>query len=287
MEFNDKMDIKTARCSGMCNGVKRALRILEDALLELDGEKLYVYNDIVHNTFVINELKQKNVAIVKNVDDIPDGAAVVFSAHGVSRSVEDECRRRKLRIFDASCLLVKKNHRIVEDAAHDGKTVVFIGSGEHPECIGTVGRIGAGKCFIVNSTDEVEKLPESDERIVVVAQTTLSADDVTEIRKCLEDKYLNCEYAGGICYATSDRQNAVKELAKECDLILVAGSEKSSNSRKLVQIAGEKGCMAVLVDSIEELKDFDFGPFHKVGITAGASTPDIQIRRLIDFIRTK
>ncbi len=281
------MDIKTARQYGMCAGVKRALDIVDKALLDCGNSTLYIYNEIVHNNFVINELKQKNIIFVHSVDDIPDGAVTVFSAHGVPLCVEQSAKEKKLRVFDATCLLVKKNHYAVEEAFKQNTAVVFIGKKSHPECIGTVGRVPDGYCFVVENKEDIAKIPHVSNDIISVAQTTLAMSDVAVIKAALSDKFKNIKHLGGICFATEERQRAVAELAKECDVILVAGSAASSNSCRLVQIAKEYGCAAYLVDSVDDAKKIDLSLYHHVGITAGASTPQRQIDELIEFISLK
>lgn len=281
------MAVKIARCCGMCNGVKRALDIVEDALKQCEDETLYVYNEIVHNSFVINELKKKNIVFVHNVDEIPDGASVVFSAHGVSADIENRCKKKALRIFDATCLLVKKNHHLAECADQEGKGIIFIGKKSHPECIGTVGRVRKREdlyCHVVEKESDIELLPEFDSMLVSIAQTTLSVADVEKICASLSKKFMHIQHFGGICFATSERQAAVRELASECDLILVAGSKTSSNSCRLQQIAIECGCDALLIDDIAVMDDIDLDKYCNIGITAGASTPDIKIKELIERV---
>ena len=281
------MDIKMARHLGMCAGVQRALDITERALQECNGTTLYVYNEIVHNNFIINKLKQKNVKFVHSVDEIPCGAVTVFSAHGVSRKVEEAAKAKQLRIFDATCLLVKKNHRAVEEASAQNKPVIFIGKKTHPECIGTVERVPDRYCFVVENQDDIAGLPDCNKEIISVTQTTLAISDAEKIKAALNLKYPCIRHSDGICFATDERQRAVMALAKECDIILVAGSAASSNSCRLVQIAEESGCRAYLVDSIEDAEKIDFSEVKCVGITAGASTPQSQIDGLIDFVSLK
>lgn len=281
------MDIKTARQYGMCAGVKRALDIVDKALRDCGNSTLYIYNEIVHNNFVINDLKQKNIVFVHDIADIPDGAVTVFSAHGVPLGVEEAAKKKNLRVFDATCLLVKKNHCAVEEAFRQNKAVVFIGKKSHPECVGTVGRVPEGYCFVVENKEDIAKIPHVSNSMISVAQTTLAMSDVAGIKAALDDKFQNIKHLGGICFATEERQRAVADLAKECDVILVAGSSASSNSCRLVQIAKENGCDSYLVDSVEDAKKIDLSLYHRVGITAGASTPQSQIDELIMFISLK
>ena len=281
------MKIKIARHYGLCGGVKRALNIVEEALKECNGEILYIFHEIVHNTFVINELKKKNIIFTDSLDSVPDGAKIVFSAHGVSRAVEDKSREKNLRIFDATCLLVKKNHDIVAQAFAEKKRVVFIGIKSHPECIGTIGRVDDGYCLVVENEDDIKNMPDIDGEVVSLSQTTLAIDDTEKIRKSLSRKYPQIKHENGICSSTSLRQQSVRELAMECDLILVIGSKTSSNSCRLLQIAKNCGSEAKLVDSVEDIKDFDFSGVSCAGITAGASTPQEQIDEIINFVRMK
>lgn len=279
------MRVKIADCLGICNGVRRALDIVEQALDACENNILYVYNEIVHNTFVINELKKRNVIFVHSVDEIPDGAFVVFSAHGVSRDVEAAAKEKNLRVFDATCLLVKKNHRAVEQAFAEKKRIIFIGKRTHTECVGTIGRVADGYCYVVENEKDVDLLPDFDDEVIVVTQTTLAMCDVENISSLLDRKYKNIKHLGGICFATYDRQNAIIKLAKECDLILVAGSAASSNSCRLVQIAEKCGINAQLIDSVDDVKNIDFSSYQCVGITAGASTPQEKIDELITFVQ--
>ena len=281
------MDIKTARQYGMCAGVKRALDIVDKALHVCGNSTLYIYNEIVHNNFVINDLKQKNIVFVHDIAEIPDGAVTVFSAHGVPLGVEEAAKKKNLRVFDATCLLVKKNHCAVEEAFRQNKAVVFIGKKSHPECVGTVGRVPEGYCFVVENKEDIAKIPHVSNSMISVAQTTLAMSDVAGIKAALDDKFQNIKHLGGICFATEERQRAVADLAKECDVILVAGSSASSNSCRLVQIAKENGCDSYLVDSVEDAKKIDLSLYHRVGITAGASTPQSQIDELTVFISLK
>lgn len=282
-----KMEIKIADCCGMCSGVKRALQITDAALAECGGETLYVYHEIVHNNMIINELKDKNVVFVHDMNDIPDGAITVFSAHGVSRQIESDAVAKNLRIFDATCLLVRKNHRAVEEAFAQNKRIVFIGKKSHPECIGTVGRVADGYCYVVENERDIALLPDCSTEIISIAQTTLAESDVENLKELLTLKYPQINHLEGICYATSSRQNAVKKLAKECDFIIVAGSPASSNSCRLVQIAKESGCDAQLVDSEDDLKNIDFSAIKILGVSAGASTPQKQIDELLLILNGK
>ena len=281
------MNIKIADCCGMCSGVKRALQIIETALAECGGETLYVYHEIVHNTMVINDFKKRGVAFVHSVDEIPDGAITVFSAHGVSREIEEQAAAKNLRVFDATCLLVRKNHLSVEEAFAGNKHIVFIGRKSHPECIGTIGRVEKEYCYVVENDRDVLSLPDCDGEIISVSQTTLAVSDVEKIKSALERKYPQIKHLDGICFSTSARQNAVKKLAEECDFIIVAGSPASSNSCRLVQIAEESGCRAQLVDSEEDLKNIDFSAIATLGISAGASTPQKQIDELLTFFNAE
>lgn len=281
------MDIKIARHLGMCAGVKRALNIIDNALSEAGGSTLYVYNEIVHNNLVINTLKEKNIVFVHSVDDIPDGAVTVFSAHGVAADVENAAKAKNLRVFDATCLLVKKNHRVVEEAFAQKKGIVFIGKKSHPECLGTIGRVSNGYCTVVECEDDVADLKACENDMISVTQTTLAISDAEKIKTALSCKFPHMKHSDGICFATEERQRAVIELAKVCDIILVAGSPASSNSNRLVQIAKENGIEAYLVDCIEDAEKIDFSSFRCAGITAGASTPQSQIDELMDFVSSK
>ena len=280
----DIMKTKKAVCYGMCSGVKRALTIVDEALKECQGQILYIYHEIVHNTFVINALKKKNVIFANSVEEIPCGARVVFSAHGVSAEVEKKCREKNISVYDATCLLVKKNHRAAENACSEGKHIVFIGRKSHPECTGIVGRVPDGYCFVVENEDDIKNVPDWDGGVVSIAQTTLSVAEVKKIQHALKSKYPQIENYGGICFATTERQNAIKELSQSCDLILIAGSEASSNSKNLLKTAQDCGVKAYLVDNVDDIKNIDFKECQCVGISAGASTPQEQIDILTEAV---
>jgi 4-hydroxy-3-methylbut-2-enyl diphosphate reductase len=268
---------------GFCAGVDRAIEIVEKAL-ERYGSPVYVRHEIVHNKYVVEGLKAQGAIFVEELDEVPDDAPVVFSAHGVPKAVPAEAKRRKLLYVDATCPLVSKVHRQAERQIEKGRHIIFIGHEGHPEVIGTMGQVPPGQMTLVETIEDVDKLPfDSDEELAYLTQTTLSVDDTREVIQALEWRYPNISgpRAEDICYATSNRQAAVKELAHDCDLVLVIGAPNSSNSLRLVEVSERLGTPAKLIQRASEI---DFGWLKGVetlGITAGASAPEILVREVV------
>lgn len=276
------MDILLANPRGFCAGVERAIEIVERAL-EIYGAPIYVRHEVVHNKFVVDGLRAKGAVFVEELDEVPDGATVIFSAHGVSKAVREEAGRRGLRVFDATCPLVTKVHGEVQRLRDAGREVVMIGHRGHPEVEGTMGQTTDGIHLVENVMD-VSKLQVGNERqLAYVTQTTLSVDDARAIVRALEARFpeITGPRKDDICYATQNRQDAVKQMADRCDLVIVVGSPSSSNSNRLREVAQNRGVAAYLVDSADEIRpEWLTGKLH-VGVTAGASAPEVLVQRVI------
>ncbi len=271
---------------GFCAGVDRAIEIVEKAL-ERYGAPVYVRHEIVHNKYVVEELKGKGAIFVKELDEVPDDAPVVFSAHGVPKSVPAEAQRRNLMYVDATCPLVSKVHRQAERLIEKDMHIVFIGHEGHPEVIGTMGQVRPGQMTLVENIEDVDKLPfDSDMPLAYLTQTTLSVDDTREVIEALEWRYphIHGPKAEDICYATSNRQAAVKELARDCDLVLVVGAPNSSNSLRLVEVAERLGTPGKLIQRASEIDPAWLTGVNTVGLTAGASAPEVLVREVVDAL---
>ena len=284
---NNGKKLFIARIHGFCNGVQRALKCVHDLLPE-HGGKLYVYNEIVHNSFVVNELRSKGVQFVSDILQIPPHSTVVWSAHGVPPQLLEAAALKNLDCVDATCPLVQKVHDLAKQHSAAGHVVIFIGHEKHPE---TVGVLGCGNIILVSSAEDCKKLPDfgSERKVIVLSQTTLCAEDVENIIGCLKEKYPALELLSGICYATGERQQAVRELVAKyhTEHILVIGSPNSSNSRRLCEIAGKCGATAQLIDDPEDISDLDLSRVNNLGITAGASAPDVLLQRALDILQDK
>ena len=269
---------------GFCAGVDRAIEIVERAL-EKYGAPVYVRHEIVHNRYVVDALKAKGAIFVEELDEVPDDAPVVFSAHGVPKSVPAEAERRKLLYVDATCPLVSKVHRQAERQIEKGQHILFIGHAGHPEVIGTMGQVPEGQITLVETVEDVEALAfgEGDD-LSFLTQTTLSVDDTREIVEALQRRYpqIVAPKAEDICYATSNRQAAVKEMAGGCDLVLVIGAPNSSNSLRLVEVAERMGTTARLIQRADEIEPEWLEGVGTLGLTAGASAPEKLVREVVD-----
>ncbi|MEM6857320.1 MAG: 4-hydroxy-3-methylbut-2-enyl diphosphate reductase [Pseudomonadota bacterium] len=269
---------------GFCAGVDRAIEIVEKAL-ERYGAPVYVRHEIVHNKYVVEGLKAKGAVFVKELDEVPTDMPVVFSAHGVPKSVPAEAERRNMVFVDATCPLVSKVHRQAERLIEKDMHIIFVGHEGHPEVIGTMGQVPPGQMTLVENIEDVDKLPfDSDEPLAYLTQTTLSVDDTREVINALIWRYPNIAgpKAEDICYATSNRQAAVKELAQDCDLVLVVGAPNSSNSLRLVEVAERLGTPGKLIQRASEIDPAWLEGVDTVGLTAGASAPEILVREVVD-----
>ena len=277
------LNLLIAAPRGFCAGVDRAIEIVEKAL-ERYGAPVYVRHEIVHNKYVVEGLKAKGAIFVKELNEVPDDAPVVFSAHGVPKTVPAEAKRRQLLYVDATCPLVSKIHRQAERQIEKGRHIIFIGHEGHPEVIGTMGQVEPGQMTLVETIEDVDKLPfDSDEELAYLTQTTLSVDDTREVIEALEWRYPNISgpKAEDICYATSNRQAAVKELAHDCDLVLVIGAPNSSNSLRLVEVSERLGTPAKLIQRASEIDFAWLEGVQSLGLTAGASAPEILVREVV------
>jgi 4-hydroxy-3-methylbut-2-en-1-yl diphosphate reductase len=273
---------------GYCAGVDRAVQTVERAL-ELYGAPVYVRKEIVHNKYVVEQLRERGAVFVDTEEDVPEGATVVFSAHGVAPSVHESARRRSLATIDATCPLVTKVHVEAKRFAADGYTIVLIGHAGHEEVEGTMGE-APENIVLVESEDDVDRLEVPDSgRVAYVSQTTLSVDETRTIINRLRRRFPDIvgPRTDDICYATTNRQAAVKQLAAQCDLVLVIGSRNSSNSNRLVEVAREHGADSHLIDSEREVREEWLAGKQVVGITSGASAPESLVQRLVDFFRAR
>ncbi|RRQ51908.1 4-hydroxy-3-methylbut-2-enyl diphosphate reductase [Sphingorhabdus wooponensis] len=271
---------------GFCAGVDRAIQIVEIAL-EQHGAPVYVRHEIVHNRYVVDSLKAKGAVFVEELDEVPDGGHVVFSAHGVPKSVPANAQQRGLAYFDATCPLVSKVHRQAERQVEAGRHIIFVGHEGHPEVIGTFGQVPIGAMTLVETADDARSIAPADpNNLAFLTQTTLSVDDTSEIVGILQQRFPNIVGPKGedICYATSNRQESVKAIAHECDLVLVIGAPNSSNSLRLVEVAVRSGATAYLVQRAEDISLNWFDDVHTLGLTAGASAPEVLVREIIDAL---
>ncbi len=271
---------------GFCAGVDRAIEIVEKALVKF-GAPIYVRHEIVHNTFVVESLKQKGAVFIEDLNDVPPGATLIFSAHGVSRAVQEEAQARGFSIFDATCPLVTKVHVEVAKLHKEGYEFIMIGHKGHPEVEGTLGQIDSGIHLVEDVADVACVHPAQTERLAVVTQTTLSVDDTEEILKAIQARFPNVRQPKqqDICYATQNRQDAVKLMSSQVDIVIVVGSPTSSNSTRLQELAQRMGADSHMVDSAKELQAEWFEGKSQVGLTAGASAPEVLVQEVIERLR--
>ena len=283
------LDLLIAAPRGFCAGVDRAIQIVELAIAKY-GAPVYVRHEIVHNKFVVDALRAKGAIFVESLDEVPDGVPVVFSAHGVPKAVPAKAAERGLAYLDATCPLVSKVHRQAERLVAAGRHIVFIGHAGHPEVIGTFGQVPEGSMSLVETLADAQAFePKDRHNLAFLTQTTLSVDDTAEIVAALQERFPEIQAPRGedICYATSNRQAAVKAIAKACDAMLVIGATNSSNSLRLVEVAQREGTPARLIQRADDL-DFDFlKGVHTLGITAGASAPEVLVRELVDRLAAR
>ncbi len=279
-------EITLAEPRGFCAGVDRAIEIVERALQKF-GAPIYVRHEIVHNTYVVNDLKNKGAIFIEELDDVPPGATLVFSAHGVSRAVQEEARARGFSIFDATCPLVTKVHVEVAKLAREGYEFIMIGHKGHPEVEGTMGQLDHGIHLVEDVADVARVQPGQTDKLAVVTQTTLSVDDAAEIAEAVRQRFPKVREPKqqDICYATQNRQDAVKILSPKVDIVIVVGSPTSSNSNRLRELAEKLGTPAYMVDSAAELQPAWFEGKARVGLTAGASAPELLVDQVIERLR--
>lgn len=279
------MKIILANPRGFCAGVDRAISIVELAL-EIHGAPIYVRHEVVHNRFVVNGLRERGAIFVEELNEVPDGAIVIFSAHGVSQAVRQEAKDRNLKVFDATCPLVTKVHMQVARASKKGTKAILIGHKGHPEVEGTMGQYGnqEGGIYLIESIEDIANLPVShNDDLTFMTQTTLSLDDTAETISALKEKYpaIQGPHKNDICYATTNRQQAVRELAKQSDLVVVVGSKNSSNSNRLAELASRMGVASKLIDDPNDIQPDWFNGVQTIGVTAGASAPEELVQSVI------
>ncbi|MDR2328802.1 MAG: 4-hydroxy-3-methylbut-2-enyl diphosphate reductase [Comamonas sp.] len=279
-------EIVLAEPRGFCAGVDRAIEIVERAI-EKFGAPIYVRHEIVHNTYVVNDLKAKGAIFIEELDDVPPGATLIFSAHGVSKAVQLEAERRGFSIFDATCPLVTKGHVEVAKLAKEGYEFIMIGHKGHPEVEGTMGQLSEGIHLVEEVGDVAHVNPSQTDKLAVVTQTTLSVDDAAEITAAVKRRFpqIREPKQQDICYATQNRQDAVKVMSSQVDLVIVVGSPTSSNSNRLRELAVKLGTPGYMVDNADELKPEWFDGIARVGLTAGASAPEVLVKQVIERIK--
>ena len=279
--------ILLANPRGFCAGVDRAISIVERALEEY-GAPIYVRHEVVHNKFVVDDLRNKGAIFIEELSDVPEGSTLIYSAHGVSLAVQEEAIRRGFRIFDATCPLVTKVHKQVQRLNDDGYQIIMIGHKGHPEVEGTMGQVREGGMLLVEVVEDVANLVVDDvEKLAHVSQTTLSVDETFDIIEALKARFPHIKSPNkeDICYATTNRQEAVKKLAADCDIVIVVGSPNSSNSNRLREVAALLGVDAYMVDNASFLQEEWFAGKNHVGVTAGASAPELLVQEVIAQIQ--
>lgn len=282
----NKMNVILANPRGFCAGVDRAIEIVEQAL-EIFGAPIHVRHEVVHNRYVVDDLRSKGAIFVDELDQVPEDSIVIFSAHGVSKAVQAAAKKRNLRVFDATCPLVTKVHMEVSKYAKEAREVILIGHEGHPEVEGTMGQFDTsfgGAIYLVESPDDIEKLDiQAPSKMAYVSQTTLSVNDTSVIIDALRQRFpeISGPRRNDICYATQNRQDAVKELADLCDVVLVVGSVNSSNSNRLRELAENHGISAYLIDSANDLQPEWIAKASTVGVTAGASAPEVLVKSVL------
>ncbi|WP_339668880.1 4-hydroxy-3-methylbut-2-enyl diphosphate reductase [Dasania marina] len=289
MSTSSAIQIKLANPRGFCAGVDRAIEIVNRAL-SIFGAPIYVRHEVVHNKFVVDDLRNRGAIFVDELHEVPDDNIVIFSAHGVSLKVQEEARQRGLRVFDATCPLVTKVHMEVAKFSHDGHECILIGHKGHPEVEGTMGQYDhskGGDIYLVEDVEQVQQLAvHNADALSYVTQTTLSMDDTAQVIDALRAKFpkIAGPRKNDICYATQNRQDAVKQLAAECDLMLVVGSPNSSNSNRLRELAQRMGTESYLIDTADDIESSWLHNKKTIGITAGASAPDVLIKQVIEHL---
>ncbi|HKJ22529.1 MAG TPA: 4-hydroxy-3-methylbut-2-enyl diphosphate reductase [Gammaproteobacteria bacterium] len=281
------MEVILAQPRGFCAGVVRAIEVVESAL-EVYGPPVYVLHEIVHNHHVVEDLRTRGAIFVENLTEVPSGAVTIFSAHGVATAMVEDAKRRELEVIDATCPLVTKVHLQAQRYSLKGYEIVIIGHPGHPEVEGTRGRV-SGPVHVISECEDVEQLDIKDpERVAYVTQTTLSVDDTRDVIQTLRERFpaIQGPDLDGICYATQNRQNAVRNMVKEVDLLLVVGARNSSNSNRLREVGEQAGLVSYLVQDASELQPEWFSHDSRVGVTAGASAPEVLVQGVLDRLRS-
>ena len=288
MPSSPPLKLLVAAPRGFCAGVERAIQIVELAL-EKHGAPVYVRHEIVHNRFVVDSLKAKGAVFVKELDEVPDGAQVIFSAHGVPKAIPATAQERGLDWLDATCPLVSKVHRQAERLVEQGRHILFVGHAGHPEVIGTFGQVPEGSVTLIETVEDAESVQPPTPELGFLTQTTLSVDDTADIVATLQRRFPSLIGPKGedICYATSNRQTAVKAIAAQCQLVLVIGAENSSNSQRLREVAAREGSQARLIQRAAGIDWSWFDGVTTVGLTAGASAPEVLVQEVLDALRCR
>ena len=288
--MTDKINILLANPRGFCAGVDRAIQIVEEALAQY-GKPIYVRHEVVHNQYVINDLKTKGAIFIEDLNDVPKGAHIIFSAHGISKAIREEAKSRELIPIDATCPLVTKVHVEVNKMLNQGMDIIMIGHQGHPEVEGTMGQIEDHhtnrKMYLIETIEDIKHLiVDHPDKLAYVTQTTLSIDDTKAIIEVLKTKYPNIQgpKSDDICYATQNRQDAVKEMSSQCDLIIIVGSHNSSNSNRLKELASREGIEAYMIDHEDKLQASWLLNKKNIGISAGASAPEISVKNIVNKI---
>jgi len=278
--------IKLANPRGFCAGVDRAIEIVERAI-DMYGAPIYVKHEVVHNQFVVDGLRRKGAVFIEDMEDVPVGSTLIYSAHGVSQRVQNQAKERGLRIFDATCPLVSKVHAEVVRLNRNGFEIVMIGHRGHPEVEGTMGQVSSGITLVETVSDVSDLRPKNPEKLAYVTQTTLSVDDARTILEALKKRFprIQAPKKDDICYATQNRQDAVKGLSQKCDLMIVVGSPTSSNSNRLREVAATQGVTAYLVDNEDEIQDEWLSGVSVIGVTAGASAPEVLVTAVVNRLK--
>ncbi|MEO0439574.1 MAG: 4-hydroxy-3-methylbut-2-enyl diphosphate reductase [Pseudomonadota bacterium] len=282
-----QISLLVAAPRGFCAGVDRAIKIVELAI-EKYGAPVYVRHEIVHNRYVVDQLRDQGAVFVEELDEVPDGVPVVFSAHGVPKAVPHKAEERGLEYLDATCPLVSKVHRQAERQVEAGRHIIFVGHANHPEVIGTFGQVDEGRMTLVETLEDVEALdPVDPEKLAFLTQTTLSVDDTRAIVEALQERFPGIVGPKGedICYATSNRQEAVKQIASSSELVLVIGAPNSSNSLRLVEVAEREGAASYLIQRADEIDMGWFEGVNTLGLTAGASAPEVLVLEVKDYLK--
>jgi len=275
-----------AKPRGFCAGVERAILMVEKSV-EKFKEPIYVRHEIVHNRFVVEGLRKIGVVFVEDLSEVPYGSVVIFSAHGVSRDIYEKAKSLRLKVIDATCPIVRAVHRNAIKYANSGCSIVLIGHPGHAEIDGTLGQLQSGKMHLVSSVGDVQKLPRVNGDIAYLTQTTLSTEETADIIFALKKKYPDIQGSktGNVCYATTNRQNAVRSICREIDMLLIVGSQNSSNSNRLRELGEEHGIKSILIDSVKDLRKDMFRNINSVGISSGASAPEYLVLEIVEWLK--
>jgi len=276
-----------AKPRGFCAGVERAILMVEKSI-EKFGGSVYVRHEIVHNKFVVEKLRKIGAIFVEELSEVPTGAVVVFSAHGVRKSIYEEAKKMRLKVIDATCPIVKSVHKSVVKYAKSDCFIILIGHKGHAEIDGTMGQLEPGRMHLISSIEDVKKLPESKKEIAYLTQTTLSIEETAGIISALKEKYPHIQgtKTGNMCYATTNRQNAIRSICEKVELLLVVGSKNSSNSNRLYELGKKQGVNSILIDSVEDLNEDMFKGLNSVGISSGASAPEHLVLEIVEWLRS-